>query len=273
MMQRDYDQAVNDHYTRVAREEADSPLATMADETVRGHETDTIVLFVEEAMTRLKQHSDGKLRVLDVGCGNGYTLGVLHEKFPELDLTGVEKNDALREIAARRFNEGLVSVLSGDIRADAFFGTEPFDVVICQRVIINLLNPTDQSAALANITRAAKPGGLLLFVEAFQSGLDNLNRARAEFDLEAIPPAHHNLYLNDDFFQVDELLPYVSDSWDVPENLMSTHYFVSRVFHPVVLGSRAFDRNSEFVKFFTKALPTGIGDYSQIKLLPFTRTV
>ena len=272
-MQRDYDQAVNDHYTRVAEEEADSPLATMADETVRGHETDTIALFVEEAATRLKQRGGGQLRVLDVGCGNGYTMGVLHEKFPDVSLIGVEKNDALREIAAGRFDKGVVNVLSGDIRVDAFFGAEPFDLVICQRVIINLLDPKDQSTALVNITRAAKPDGLLLFVEAFQSGLDNLNRARAEFDLGAIPPAHHNLYLNDDFFKIDELSPYVSDSWDVPENLMSTHYFVSRVFHPVVLGNRAFDRNSEFVKFFTKALPTGVGDYSQIKLLPFVRTV
>jgi SAM-dependent methyltransferase len=271
-MQRDYDQAVNDHYTKVAEEEADSPLATMADETVRGHETDTIARFVEEAVTQVKQTGDGHLRVLDVGCGNGYTLAVLHDKFPDISLTGVEKNDALREIAVGRFDDGAVNILSGDMRVDGFFGDEPFDVVFCQRVIINLLDPKDQSAALDNIIRAAKPGGLLLFVEAFQSGLDNLNRARAEFDMAAIPPAHHNLYLNDDFFQADGLAPYVSDSWDIPENLMSTHYFVSRVFHPVILGNRAFDRNSEFVKFFTKALPTGIGDYSQIKLLPFVRT-
>jgi hypothetical protein len=50
----------------------------------------------------------------------------------------------------------------------------------------------------------------------------------------------------------------------IPYNFLSTHYFVARVFHAAVSVSNKDVRNSEFVKFFSTALPT-VGNYSPIQ--------
>jgi hypothetical protein len=120
--------------------------------------------------------------------------------------------------------------------------------------------------------RDANSGGVLLFIEAFSSSLGRLNEARDEFDLPAIGPAHHNLYLQDDFFNIPTLRTYQSDSFSVRPNFLSTHYFVTRVLHPIFIEDKPFKRNSEFVKFFTQALRQNVGDYSPLKLLAFERS-
>ncbi len=138
-------------------------------------------------------------------------------------------------------------------------------------MLINPLDGRDQARALAHLLRLVKDGGALLFIEAFQSGLDQLNEARGEFDLPAIPPAHHNLYLPDDFFERDALIPYRSEGWTVPANALSTHYYVSRVLYPLLLGERPLKRNAHFVKVLSRALPPDIGNYSQLRILAFRK--
>jgi hypothetical protein len=133
------------------------------------------------------------------------------------------------------------------------------------------LSPEDQRLALLNAINAVESGGHLLFIEAFKSGLDRLNAARQEFELAAIPVAHHNLYSPDDFFDTPALKLYRSPNWLVSPNELSTHYFVTRVLHEVLSAGRPFKRNSEFVKFFSNALPPAIGNYSQLRILAFSR--
>lgn len=70
-----------------------------------------------------------------------------------------------------------------------------FDVVVSERVIINLLDPAQQVAAFGEVARVLCPGGLFTAVEGFKSGLENLNRARADFLLAPIPePAVNNWF-------------------------------------------------------------------------------
>ena len=125
--------------------------------------------------------------------------------------------------------------------------------------------------ALRNLINVVHPGGTLLFIEAFSSALAKLNEARAEFELSPIPPAHHNLYLDDDFFEIDELKPLGNNQLQ-PVNFLSTHYFVTRVLHPLHLGDRPLKRNSEFVRFFSQALKENVGDYSPLKLHMFEKS-
>lgn len=273
MAEREYDKAIRDHYRQVAETDELSWSSTMADEITRTLETDCIEGFVGDFIQNLSG-SAGQVNVLEVGCGNAFTLGVLSRKFPELSFTGLEYSDELRDLALTRVEQEQlqnVTIVPGDIRDPGFAGKDPFDLLICQRVLINLLDPNDQKSALENLRDSVRPGGGLIFIEAFQSGLDRVNAARAEFDLSAIPPAHHNLYLGDDFFDLDGLQPYTSDTLDMPRNIFSTHYFVSRVFFPTMLGERPFKRNSAFVEFFSSALKPAIGDYTQLMPLAFVR--
>jgi len=274
-MHTEYDQTIKQHYDRVARTDSDAPTSTMADVFVRETETafiaDQIFEFSRQReVANMKKRDTNCFSVVDVGCGNGYTLEKMSQSFPNIEFAGIEFNAPLREIAERRFlHNKRVEILAGDIRVPATLPRKKYDILICQRVIINLLNPVDQKTALENLVEIVDCDGLLVFIEAFKSGLDNLNSARSEFGLEALPPAHHNLYLDDGFFEHRSLIEFDNSRAE----FLSTHYFVSRVLHQKFLDTcnSDFVRNSHFVSFFSQALPGSVGKYSPLKLLAFKR--
>ena len=269
-MAREYDKTIQQHYKQVAEECGLSSASTMADEITRESESKAILQFVSESL-RMRQ-LNGPAVIMDVGCGNGYTLQRLSEENPEQHFVGIEKSDELRSLAASRFaRRGNVKIVEGDVREPDFAEKESVDILLCQRVLINLLNSDDQKSALRNIVDVVRPGGALLFIEAFSSSLANLNEARTEFELTPIPPAHHNLYLTDDFFEIPQLKPLSSKGLP-PPNFLSTHYFVTRVLHPLHLGNKPLKRNSEFVRFFSGALKENVGDYSPLRLHMFEKT-
>ena len=270
----EYDPAIREHYSLVAAAEGESSSSTMADKFVRDFETRIILDFLSAAVANPANklsRPEGVIeppKVIDVGCGNGFTLETIKKRMPALDCVGVEYNDALRAIASKR-----APVIPGDIRdlSTIKLEHEMADAIICQRVIINLLDPKDQLLALKNIIALAKPGASLLFIETFQRGLDNLNSARAEFSLSPIPPAVHNLPLAERFFES----PYLKADYSsvAKINALSTHFFVSRVLHEIALKATdsAFVRNSHFVNFVSNALPDGVGEYAPLQFHAFRK--
>jgi SAM-dependent methyltransferase len=274
-MQKDYDALIDDHYRKVAEKHGLSAASTMEDAIMRGKETDAIVQFVSVC---LQSRSSGEaMTIMDIGCGNGYTLEMLLNLFPENQYVGIEKSNELRVLAETRFAGcNNVQVLAGDIRQVNFNQGIPADILICQRVLINLLDLKDQQNALENILTAVrlpvgeKSGGLLLFIEGFTVPFERLNIARQELDLAAITPAYHNLYLPDTFFDHAQLRPFSADQL-TPANFLSTHYYLTRVLFPFHTQGKPLKRNSEFVSFFTQALPENVGDYSPVKIHYFER--
>jgi SAM-dependent methyltransferase len=274
MTDQNYDEVISEHYRKIAQKDGLEPTSTMADQVTREKETHAIVDFVGDVLKRRKSEvQPSTVTIMDVGCGNGYTLEVLSQLYPDQTFIGVEKSDELRALAVSRF-DGVsnVSIIEGDIRESGFAKGKIADILICQRVLINLLRVEDQKAALENILDAVREPGGMLFIEAFSSSLETLNIARKEFDIPAMKPAHHNLYLEDGFFENPRLTPYPSGDRIPPQNFLSTHYFVTRVLHPVFIKDKPFKRNSEFVKFFTGALKEYVGDYAPLKLMLFERT-
>jgi len=270
-MKKDYDQKIAEHYREVAEAEGLSSTSTMADEITRGLETAAIKAFVAESLRRLQAKHGRPATIIDVGCGNGYTLEVLAAAFPGNTFVGVEKSDNLRELAKTRFEQRKdVVILEGDIRDAGFAREHRADILLCQRVLINLLDIEDQRLALNNIIEIVAEGALL-FIECFDSALAKLNEARGEFDLPSIGPAHHNLYLQDDFFDIPQLQPFERVADIPPANFLSTHYYVTRVLHPYMTENKPFKRNSEFVQFFSHALKQHVGDYSPLKLCVFEK--
>ena len=271
-MENSYDDIIKKHYDKVAETDKSSSSSTMADDLIREKETKFIFKIIKKIIvsSKLNGSSDQsqKLDLLDVGCGNGYTLLSLSKKFKEFNFHGIEFNDSLLKIAQNRFDGNLVKVNKGDLRDTSSLSEKKFDVIICQRVLINLLNSNDQKSALNNIINMTKKNGVIIFIEAFNQGLDNLNLARKEFGLKSLPPAMHNLYLDDDFFETENLETF----YNKEASSLSTHYFVSRVLHEIFIKetNTSFTRNSHFVKFFSNSLKHS-GDYSPLKFYSFKR--
>ena len=272
MTKAEYDATILAHYSDVAEESGLEPSSTMKDLVTRGLETQLVLDFVAASARRRTASANEHLRIADVGCGNGYSLERLSETQPDAVLHGFEFSPEMRALAEQRFKDSPVAIAPGDVREPESFAGQSFDVVLCQRVLINLLSPEDQAQALHTLVAATRPGGALLFIECFQSGQDRLNEGRAEFELPPLPPAHHNLYLDDDFFaQAPTLRPFEDATLTINPNFLSTHYYLARVLHPVLLGEIPFKRNAPFTQFMSQALPPGIGDFSPLKAYGFTK--
>jgi len=269
-----YDAVIRAHYDEVAEECGALPQSTMADDIIRGKETEAILGFVA-GMAATRGQRNGGLVVVDAGCGNGYTLRRLVERFPEHQYVGIEQNDKLRSIAGKVLKNTAVHVMAGDIRdlSSISAASGPADVLICQRVLINIMDVGHQKRALSNLVEMVRPGGALIFIETFQWGLDNLNAARAELSLQPIPPPVHNLPLPQEFFNDAGLIGIDSGKFGFSENSLSTHYFVSRVLYPALLKAlgTALKRNAHFIRFLSEALPEGVGDYTPLRIKAFAK--
>jgi ubiquinone/menaquinone biosynthesis C-methylase UbiE len=255
------DRLVLEHYRREALEHDLSPSSTMLDQTTRELEVETVLSCIDH----LHRAGDADT-LLEVGCGNGYLLEILRERFPGMRLCGVDYSPDMVSLASSRQLKEC-EVRREDVRSLSFLSAS-FDIVVSERCIINLLDESDQHQALRELHRVLKPGGHLVLIEAFTDGADNLNRARAELGLpeNAIPP--FNLWLEKPAFLALAETLFDEPARNVgaplpPRNFLSSHYFISRVLYPAVTRREVL-YNTEFVRFFRFLPPQG--DYSPIQL-------
>ncbi|MGH3788106.1 MAG: class I SAM-dependent methyltransferase [Pseudonocardiaceae bacterium] len=238
----------------------------MADEIVRAKEVELIQRFVY--LASLKDHTRS-LDILDLGCGNGFTLATLLAEHPQHRYHGVDFSEDLLAIARARDLPGCL-LSQGDARhLDSLDRT--FDIVFTERCLINILDADEQLAAIREIARVLRPGGYYLMIEGFLEGLSLNNKARQEVGLEPLKEAFHNRYFSEDIFTrlgaAFEVIPPAAFnpealSLGIQNNFLSSHYFIARVLHPLVTKGE-WIRNTEFVRFFSTLPPSG--DYSPIK--------
>ena len=93
-------------------------------------------------------------RVLDAGCGAGWGTALLAR---EAEAVGVDLSPAAIA-AARREHGEEAEFAEGDLGALPF-GEAAFDAVVCFEALTHLADP---AAALAELRRVLRPGGLLL---------------------------------------------------------------------------------------------------------------
>ena len=263
-----YEEIVMKHYSQVAASEGNSSLSTMKNEYVRQQETNAITNTIALYLAERKDI----ITVFDVGCGNGYTLSIIHQQFPELKLIGIEKNRELRHIAQERFcGVDNISIVEGDVLEDMSNRIGTADIVYCQRVVINLLDRNDQEIAYKNIGRLVRDKGLFFCIECMKAPLDNLNQARNEYGLQPIKASFHNLYMDEAVFSnLGNFVKWEKDGL-TDKNFLSTHYYVNRVLYDLSLQGKEFKMNSHFVSFFTNAFAPNIGEYSPIQYFCFMK--
>ena len=266
-MKTGYEGLVLEHYRKQAEKHGDSADSTMEDNVVRAKEVELILAFLDLLTSGSPAN---RLRVLDLGCGNGYALSELSESHPALQCWGLDYSDDLLQVAEAR-NLARCEFLQGDARRLPF-DADFFDAVYTERCLINLLDWEDQQRSLREIHRVLKPGCHYLMIECFSDGLANNNRARTECGLSEIAPAYHNKYFEKDvlFPAIERLFTVVppadlgghENRHGIQANFLSSHYFVARVLHPLVTKGE-WVRNTEFVKFFSFLPP--VGNYSPIQ--------
>ncbi len=259
------DKIILNHYEKLAKSFGEGPHCTMQDQVIRQNE----IRFFSQEIDRFCKLNGRALKVLDVGCGNGYLLDVLEKSFPESSFGGIEFSPHLFEIAKNRGLERAV-VKKGDCREKNFWPNK-VDLIITERVIINLLSWEEQFQAFLNIADLLHEGGLYLMSESFRTPWVQLNKGRKEMLMEEIPISPHNRYLSDKLGSVlDRIgLEEIDGLW--PSNYLSTHFYLSRIFSGAVKPKGGVGKNTLFLEFFNEALPPGVGNFSPILFRVFKK--
>jgi ubiquinone/menaquinone biosynthesis C-methylase UbiE len=227
-----------------------------------------------EIRETLRFLNDGD-RVLDIGCGNGYST-VQFAAQKQLDILGLDyapemiDQASLRVAALHGKLAGKVSFEVGNI-LELKQPTATYDKVVVTRVVINLGEWANQLLGLKECARVLRPGGLLLLSEATLQGWSRLNGFRREWHLPDIPMPPFNNYLDQ-----ERVVEELAGDFEALELLdfASTYYVGTRILKPLLIQALgadidAADPNLDWNRWFSQLPPAG--DYGTQKLFVFRK--
>jgi len=250
---------IKQYYKEQAQKFGIDGRSTISDINTRNLEINALLKYIK-----------GNKKVLEVGCGNGYTARVMIQK-KKINLTAIDFSEDLIKVAKKQpLNniKGKVHFNVGDT-TKLDFPKESFDVVFTERCLINLITRGNQKKALLEIHRVLKRGGIFIMLEDFTDGWKNMNEAREELGLKMIPQPAHNL-----FFDKEKLLRFTKNKFDFlkEDNFLSTYYFGSRIIYPALLklATGKEPKYESLINSFFAEMPP-YGNHSAIKIIVFKK--
>jgi SAM-dependent methyltransferase len=182
--------------------------------------------------------------VLDLGCGNGYTLISLAEQRRGWPLTGVDFSASLVDGARRLAGERRAGLQSEPVfvHADAleYLETVPdgsVRYVITERFLQNLPRREVQVEAIRAIHRVLAPGGLLVMCEGSEDGFERLNDLRAAVGLDRIPATSRENVSAVRFRDADIEREIAAIGFTLERKAGFSLYFtIARVLHPLLVA-------------------------------------
>jgi SAM-dependent methyltransferase len=129
-------------------------------------------IFVDLVLPRLPalaaRLQDGA-RVLDVGCGGGWAVVQLAERFPRTSCVGIDVEPYSVRLARRLIEErGLADRCQARAMSVDQLGEDGAYDVVTSFLVVHEIAPSLKPAAFAAVARALKPGGyFLIFDEAY----------------------------------------------------------------------------------------------------------
>lgn len=185
-------------------------------------------------------------RILDIGCGTGFST--LHYAQVCEEIYGVDYSERMisraqkflinsryrREIIHEHCDGiwdlpcGNVLFQVGDAR-NLKFSDEFFDVVISDRLLVNMQTREMQDRVLMELHRVLRPGGFLFVNEATIQGHAKIDSFRAKYDLPPMEKYWHNCYLDED-------LLYGHLFFDVRDvQRFDVYQFLSKIVYPFMI--------------------------------------
>lgn len=184
-----------------------------------------------------------KVRVLDIGCGNGHTTRLISPHVKEI--VGIDYSPEMIKRAdkeLKKTKEKNISFFVGDVLSleKSDFGL--FDTAISERCLINLASWAEQKKAIDNIATILKKRGRYIFVEGCKDGRESLNNFREKVGLTRMSKVWHNID-----FERTKTLNYLKKYFVVEQDLhFGVYDFVARVIHPLMVVPASPKYDSKF---------------------------
>lgn len=120
--------------------------------------------------------SDNKQHILDLGCGTGYCLPVLEQRYPSGDITGADLSQGMLDFAKTSYPKFQYKIADAE---NLPFEKESFDLIFSNFAVQWC---DDFSQVLRQAFDAVKPGGHLLLSTLADGTLSELKQAWAKVD-------------------------------------------------------------------------------------------
>ncbi len=172
----------------------------------------------------------------DIGCGNAEAT--VHYAAKVARCVGIERSNHLRrqaESAAERSGLSNISIRAGDI-LDATSPSAEFDVIVTQRMLINLGSWEEQMFGLRNIHRMLKPGGRYIMIENTNDAFLALNDERVALGMAPFSQHWHNR-----FFDYDELTAFFRGRFQLLRHYdFGLYYLLTRLYVPMFASFQGY---------------------------------
>lgn len=214
----------------------------------------------------LKKYLSHGQKILEIGCGNGITAIEIIKDF-KVDILAVDYSDEMiksaRNLSDNKIFKGNVRFEVQDIRNIEKI-KDHFDLIISERVLINLDNYLEQLDVLNKLYELVNPGGKFLMCESSKSGLENINKERIKFGLEKIEMPWHNNYIDDKKIEND--LSKIKFNLNRVNNFTSTYYFLSRIIYANYVNQTNSEIKYDSIINLMALKLSNYGEYSQTKI-------
>lgn len=183
-------------------------------------------------------------RLIDIGCGNGFTTKLIASKVKEvIGIDSSKEMIARAKIKKKRDSRNVIFYVANVLSLKpSDFGM--FDIAIVERCLINLAGWQEQEKAMKNIASILNKDGRFILVEGLKDGRDSLNKLRVKMGLEPMPKVWHNVDFNE-----KQLLNFLDKYFEIEDRVSFGIYdFVSRILYPLMVFPKLPKYRSKFNK-------------------------
>lgn len=107
-----------------------------------------------------QQLPDGISTLLDLGCGTGLELGAVFERFPTLQVTGIDLTQEMLDQLAAKYGDKSIRLVCGDYFA-VDFGHQQVDAVLSVESLHHFTH-AQKATLYRKIWAALRPGGVFV---------------------------------------------------------------------------------------------------------------
>ena len=188
------DNFIYEYWKAKAEKEGGSPEASWGDLQMMELEISSIRGYIKEGF-----------RILDAGCGNGYSTRRLLRKDSVNSLTAFDFVPEMVANAKRRFRAGnfrslCFNIYQADIR-EIPEDDNTYDLSYTIRVLINLPKWSEQKRGIDELIRVTRPNGTIILSEAFWGSLQKLNALRIIAGLETLVEHDFNRFVKESLLE------------------------------------------------------------------------